>query len=254
MLELYHSGLTTCSKQARLALREKGVDYVSRYVELWDFENLNAAYLQLNPHGVVPTLVHDGTPMINSAAIMEYIEDAFPDPPLRPADLKQRARMRAWLSFSDETHHAVVTTTYNALLRAEMEALDKADVEKIIAHSPVPERAERWRRAAEGGYQEHELAAAAASLAFAVRRMETDLAAGGPWIVGADYSLADISLLSIVHRIRELRPDLVEPGDFPLLNDWLERIMARPAVKEVYRAGGAETPPRPKHKSIAGIG
>lgn len=41
MLELYHSGLTTCSKQVQHCLREKGVPYISRYVELWRYENLS---------------------------------------------------------------------------------------------------------------------------------------------------------------------------------------------------------------------
>ena len=58
MLELYHSGLTTCSKQVRHCLREKGVPYESRYVELWRYENLSPDYLKLNPNGVVPTLAH----------------------------------------------------------------------------------------------------------------------------------------------------------------------------------------------------
>src|SRR5262245_57594922 len=48
MLELYHSGLTTCSKQVRHCLREKGLPYRSRYVELWRYENLSPAYLELN--------------------------------------------------------------------------------------------------------------------------------------------------------------------------------------------------------------
>ena len=87
MLVLYHSGLTTCSKQVRHCLREKGLPYESRYVELWRYENLSPDYLKLNPNGVVPTLVHDGHPIINSFCINEYIDDAFPEPPLRPADL-----------------------------------------------------------------------------------------------------------------------------------------------------------------------
>ena len=41
MLELYHSGLTTCSKQVRLCLREKEIPYKSHYIELWNYENLN---------------------------------------------------------------------------------------------------------------------------------------------------------------------------------------------------------------------
>jgi Glutathione S-transferase, N-terminal domain len=71
MLELYHSGLTTCSKQVRHCLREKGLPYRSRCVELWHYENLSPAYLALNPNGVVPTLVHDSAPIINSFCINE---------------------------------------------------------------------------------------------------------------------------------------------------------------------------------------
>ena len=47
MLELYHSGLTTCSKQVRHCLREKGLKYESKYVELWRYENLSPDYLNL---------------------------------------------------------------------------------------------------------------------------------------------------------------------------------------------------------------
>ena len=85
MLELYHSGLTTCSKQVRHCLHEKGLKYQSRYVELWRYENLSPEYLKLNPNGVVPTLVHDGKPVTESAVILYYLEDAFPQPPLLPA-------------------------------------------------------------------------------------------------------------------------------------------------------------------------
>jgi glutathione S-transferase len=87
----------------RHCLREKGLPYESRYVELWRYENLSPSYLKLNPNGVVPTLVHDGKVIINSACINEYIEDAFPDPPLRPADLLDRARMRRWVWTADDS-------------------------------------------------------------------------------------------------------------------------------------------------------
>ncbi|MFL6802932.1 MAG: glutathione S-transferase family protein, partial [Xanthobacteraceae bacterium] len=112
MLELYHSGLTTCSKQVRHCLREKGLPYRSRYVELWRYENLSPAYLKLNPNGVVPTLVHDGVPILNSFCINEYIEDVFPDPPLRPADPNERARMRYWAWTADEVHLQLARLTH----------------------------------------------------------------------------------------------------------------------------------------------
>ena len=69
MLTLYHSGLTTCSKQVRHCLREKGLTYDSRYVDLLRFEHLSDDYLGLNPSGVVPTPVHDGRVVTNSACI-----------------------------------------------------------------------------------------------------------------------------------------------------------------------------------------
>ena len=104
MLELYHSGLTTCSKQIRLCLREKGLDYKSNYIELWNYENLNKDYLQLNEVGVVPTLEHDGVPVRNSFVIAEYIEDVFPEPPLIPSSALACAKMRLWTWTADDLH------------------------------------------------------------------------------------------------------------------------------------------------------
>ena len=144
MLELYHSGLTTCSKQVRHCLREKGLNYESNYVELWRYENLSPDYLKLNPNGVVPTLVHDGTPIINSFCINEYIEDAFPEPPLRPADATERARMRYWAWTADEIHLQLARLTHASLLHARVK-----DCRRRITRSCS--RARRCRRSATAG-------------------------------------------------------------------------------------------------------
>jgi glutathione S-transferase len=75
----------------------------------------------------------------------------------------------------------------------------------------------------------------------------------GPWLAGATFSLGDISMLAIVHRIFELYPDRLDRSAFPRLNAWWESAMARPAAKFVYADGTDETPKRPPTKSIAGI-
>ena len=54
-------------------------------------ENTRHDYVKLNPLAVVPTLIHDGTPIIESSFINEYLDDVVPDPPLRPADPIERA-------------------------------------------------------------------------------------------------------------------------------------------------------------------
>ena len=253
MLELYHSGLTTCSKQVRHCLREKGLPYESRYVELWRYENLSADYLKLNPNGVVPTLVHDGTPIINSFCINEYIEDAFPDPPLRPSDLKERARMRHWAWTADEIHLSLARLTHSRMLQARVQDLSATDQEIMLRHTPVPEKRERWRLLTKGGYSAEQLDTALENVLFIFGRMQEEIGRRGPWLAGATFSLGDISMLAIVHRIFELYPSRLERASFPVLNDWWDRAMARPAAQYVYANGTEETPARPPTKSIAGI-
>lgn len=252
MLELYHSGLTTCSKQVRLCLAEKEIDYVSRYIELWTHENLKPGYLKLNPNGVVPTLVHDGHAIVNSFAINEYLEDSFPERPLRPADPRGRARMRLWMWTADEVHRSVQTTTYNAFLRPRMRKLRGEQIETMLAHMPDPDRRERARRVSTTGIDEREIENAFAKIAFVLTQVEEALA-DGPWMAGAMYTLADISMIAIVHRVVELRPELVDRGTFPRVNDWRDRMTARPAVIKVYSSPSDEAPPRPERMSLSGL-
>lgn len=253
MLELYHSGLTTCSKQVRHCLREKGLPYVSRYVELWRYENLSSAYLKINPNGVVPTLVHDGVPVINSFCINEYIDDAFPEPPLRSADLHERARMRYWAWTADEVHLQLARLTHARMLQASVNDLSAEDREIMLRHTPVPEKRERWRVLTRGGYSDEQLASALDNVLFVFGRLEEELSRRGPWLAGATFSLGDIGMLAIVHRIFELYPDRLDRSAFPRVNDWWDRTMARPAAQYVYADGTDETPKRPPTKSIAGI-
>ncbi len=253
MLVLYHSGLTTCSKQVRHCLREKGLAYQSRYVDLLRFEHLSPDYLKLNPHGVVPTLVHDGRVIVNSACINEYIEEAFPEPRLSPADLTERARMRFWVWTADDSHPQGARLTRNRRLKAAVEELTPAELRLVLERMPVPGRRERWQRQAQGGHSDEEIETAIEHFRFVTGRMEQELAARGPWLAGETFSLGDISMTSLIHRVFELFPDMLPRSSHPSLNDWFERIMARPAAKLVYAAGTDETPRLPPGRSVSGI-
>jgi glutathione S-transferase len=93
MLELYSAPQSTCSQKARLTLAEKNLDFVEHKMKLFQNDQLKPEYLKLNPNGVVPTLVDDGTPIIDSSVIMEYLDEVYPEIALSPAEPKQRAQI-----------------------------------------------------------------------------------------------------------------------------------------------------------------
>jgi maleylpyruvate isomerase len=98
MLKLYSYFRSSAAYRCRIALNLKGVPHEMAYVHLLkDGGQHNApSYLALNPQGMVPTLEHDGRIFTQSLAIIEYLEEAHPEPPLLPGNAEQRARIRAF--------------------------------------------------------------------------------------------------------------------------------------------------------------
>ena len=100
---LYNAPQSTCSQRVRYLLHAKGLAFAEHRLDLFRGDQLKPDYLAINPNGVVPALVHDGRTVIDSAVIMEYLEDILPDvAPSRPADPHEAARMRAMIRFIDE--------------------------------------------------------------------------------------------------------------------------------------------------------
>jgi maleylpyruvate isomerase len=83
------------SHRVRIALGLKGLPYAYQAISLPRGEHLSDAYLQLNPQGLVPVLQVEGKAFSQSPAILEWLEETFPDPPLLPAGADDRARVRA---------------------------------------------------------------------------------------------------------------------------------------------------------------
>ena len=84
------------SHRLRIALNLKGLMYEYIAVNLRSEEHLSAGYKALNPQGFVPTLETDGQVLIQSPAIIEWLEERYPAPALMPADSLGRARVRAF--------------------------------------------------------------------------------------------------------------------------------------------------------------
>jgi len=94
-MELYSYFRSSASYRVRIALALKGLAYDYKAVHLVHAEQLAPAYAALSPTRLVPTLVDGGHAIGQSLAIIEYLDETHPQPPLLPADALGRARVRA---------------------------------------------------------------------------------------------------------------------------------------------------------------
>jgi glutathione S-transferase len=234
MLELYHGGHTTCSRKARLCLREKGLDYKSHFLNLRGFEQHTPAYLKLNPNGVVPTLIDDGEVITDSMLINEYLDEKFDqNTRVRPKNPLDKARMRVWTKLaSDHGLAGVVPRTWPGF-KVHTDALSAGELQEKLGRIPLTERQERWAKVARGGFSEQDFDAGRKAATFIITRMEAGLGKG-PWLMDEQYTLADIDLMPFVDRFSEFYPDLLNATAAPKVTAWLARMRERPAVKAVW--------------------
>ena len=101
MLELYHNINSVCAQKVRLALNEKRLECTEHLMTLRG-DQFDPAYIKLNPNGVVPTLIHDGQPTIESSIILYYLDEAFPERPLMPTAPLARAKVRLFNKLIDD--------------------------------------------------------------------------------------------------------------------------------------------------------
>ena len=227
MLELYHSNWSICAQKVRLVIAEKGLDVVEHHVNLRAREQQSPEYLKLNPKGYVPTLVHDGRPVIESALICEYLDEVFPNPPLSPADPIDRAYMRTWTRRPDDgLHHACATVTNAIAFRLQWLEKSADEIGKMLAATPDPVR-RTWRREMiENGTASPLFVNAVWAYEALFDDMEQALR-GRDWLAGDAYTLADVSLTSYVNRVAELQFQPMWERNRPRITDWFARVRDR---------------------------
>jgi len=242
-LTLYHSPISTCSQKVRLALAEKNLDYDSRIVELSRQEHLEDWYLAINPNGVVPALVHDGSPVVDSSVICEYLDEVVPEPALGPREPLGRAAMRAWMRYFEEVPTAAIRVpSFNKVFAPELADMEAAMFDAMTRKMPL--RGQFYRQMGRGGFPEQQYQDSIDKLRQCLARVERQLSDGRPYIMGDDFSIADIVLAPSAVRMVDL--DLHELWhDLPRFTAWLDSVQARPSFALAYFPGSRV---RPQHR------
>lgn len=249
MLELYHWEPNGSAFKTLICLHEKGLEFVSHYVDLLAFEQYQPDFLALNPLGQVPVLLHDGKVLTESQFINEYLDEVFEAVPLRPESAEGLWRMRVWGKFAGEVlAPAASTLGCHAHLAPALRGRDLAEQFERV---PLPERRLMWRMAADNTYSGELLGDSRRKLGIAIQRLEQRLA-DHEWLVGDTFSLADIELFAWCNGLESLTPDLLHSGCAPGTIRWLRQVRQRPGVAAALTHARTRTPatayaPGPEH-------
>lgn len=187
-MKLYTFFRSSAAFRARIALNLKGLQYESLPKAFARNEHRAADYLALNPQGLIPALAVDGVVIAQSLAIIEYLNDRHPEPPLLPADPLDRARVRSMaLAIACDIHPLNNLRVLN-YLRDELKQ-DDAGVGTWYRH---------WIGE---GFRGLELQA-------------HEFSAAGRYCFGDAVSLADVCLVPQMFNARRFKTDL---APFPTL-------------------------------------
>ncbi|HEX9396944.1 MAG TPA: glutathione S-transferase family protein [Burkholderiales bacterium] len=228
MLELYHSVNSVCAQKVRVVLAEKGLDYREHLMTLRG-DQFSPEYMKLNPAAVVPTLIHDGRPVIESSVILYYLDEVFPQRALMPADPHLRARVRQFNKLIDEyVHNSCTILTFATAFRPWFAGLTGAEIEARLAKSPSKKRTEYKRDVALNGLESKFAREALEHHLTLLKKMDEALA-DGPWLAGAAFSLADAAVIPYILRLDLLKLEKLLNAR---IKAWYARMRERPSVRK----------------------
>ena len=198
---LYGYWRSTAAYRVRIALRLKQLAHDSIVIDLRTGEQSGERFRALNPQGFVPFLVDRGEGLSQSLAIIEYLDETYPDPPLLPRNPVARAKVRALAQAVACDIHPINNLRVLNYLRGQL----GLDAEQVNA----------WARSwIEPGFA-----------ALEAQAGETD----GPYLAGNAVTLADICLVPQLYNARRVETDL---SSYPALLAIEQALFMLPAFDE----------------------
>ena len=168
---LYNAPQSTCSQRVRFAMNIKQIEFSEVLLDLFSGDQLKPEYLSINPNGVVPALVHNGKTVLDSAVILEYLEDICPKiNPMRSADPVIAAQMRTMMRFIDEVPTpAIRIPSYNLAFLPHFQSMSNEEFQALADSKPL--RREFLLKMGQTGFSEADMDEALSRLQRSVQRM-----------------------------------------------------------------------------------
>lgn len=207
MLVLYEHPLSPYAQKVKISLREKNVPFELATPDAIGSGQSGGDFLKANPRGEVPALIHDGFAIFDSTPMLEYVEDAWPTPPMLPADPKDRARVRMLEDVCD-THYEAINWGLGEIA---------------------------YFRRAEGALADT-LKAAAADQTAKLNTWLTDQLGDREWFNGESFGWGDLSVAPYVRGAIGFGNG---PAKGSPLSAWFERVSARPTVSQTFQEADA---------------
>jgi glutathione S-transferase len=232
-LHVYHAGMSNCSQRVRIAVEEKGIAWTSHVVDITTNQHLSEEYQRLHPGGVVPAVVHDGRIILNSNAIIRYIDETFEGPALLDVSPSQLAQVERLLEMSDALQASLRLLSFTHLF-AERLTKTPEELEEYDRRQRNKQLVEWHRRFSSGGFTPADLDAAVQEYVADLRELDTVLS-GEAWLTGPDFGVADISWMVNVRRaelIESRKPGLLELASFRNLAAWYDAVRERPSYRK----------------------
>lgn len=254
-LHLFHDGIATCAQRVRFVLAEKGIKrghdvawdadapstlsapdamtYVSRPVSIRRKQHLTPAYAAIQPNMVVPALVHDGVLHIESVDIIEYLERAWPDPALVPRDAEGAATCRDLVARAKALHRSIRFILFRWALPGSAGKLspDERKALRKLEREDSPEQlAEFYEKYSTDAFSDAVFVEHLRDLERGFAHVDAILSDGRPWLLGDDFSMADIMWSLKMMRLWEIRYPF--ESNFPALGAFYARATSRPSFRE----------------------
>jgi maleylacetoacetate isomerase len=200
-MKLFSFWRSLATYRVRIALNLKGLSPEVIEVNLMQGQQRDAAFRAVNPMMALPALVDgEGPALFESLAIIEYLDEAYPNPPLLPKDLKARARVRGLSQIVAADSHPLIVPRVREYLAREFKA-DEAGVNAWC---------QNWHKAALFGLEQH-----------LATEMDT-----GTYCQGDEITIADICLASQIAGANFYKVDLAPYPTVRRIGDTLAKIDA----------------------------